>query len=74
MEPGTENGKVGLTMTIPEVAETFGISRTQAYELASQNELPVPVIRIGRQLRVSRALVDDLLSRTHPQEDNRDTA
>ena len=50
-----------LTMTIPEVAGALGISRGLAYELAKRGELPVPVIRCGRRLLVSREKVNDLL-------------
>lgn len=54
-------------MTIKEVAETFGLSLNHAYELAQADDLPVPVIRVGRQLRFSRRVVEDLLSRTHQE-------
>ena len=43
-----------LTLTIPEVAELLGISRNSAYALASENGLPVAVIRLGRRLVVSK--------------------
>ena len=33
---------------VPEVAELMGISRALAYRLAAANELPVPVLRLGR--------------------------
>ena len=52
-----------LTMTIPEVAKTLGISRGLAYELAGRDKLPVKVIRLGdRRMVVSRRELEDLLS------------
>ena len=49
------------TLTIEEVAARLGIART-AFALAKRNALPVPVIRLGRRLVVSRELVDRLLA------------
>lgn len=43
-----------LTLTIPEVADRLGISKNSAYELARQDQLPVPVIRLGRRIVVAR--------------------
>jgi excisionase family DNA binding protein len=43
-----------LTLTIPQVAALLGISRNTAYELAARNELPVPVLRLGRRVLVPR--------------------
>ncbi len=51
-----------LTMTIPEVARALGISRNLAYELAKRDELPVPVIKLGRRMVLSRRAVELLLS------------
>ena len=39
-------------LDIPTVAALLGISRTSAYQLAAADHLPVPVIRVGRSLRV----------------------
>jgi len=50
------------TATIEEVAATFGIARSTAYDLARRDALPVPVIRLGRRLMVSRSALDCLLS------------
>ena len=50
-----------LTMTIPEVARALGISRGLAYELAKRDELPVPVIKLGRRMVLSRKAVETLL-------------
>jgi len=43
-----------LTLTVSEVAKRLGISRNLAYELAARDELPVPVIRLGRRILVPR--------------------
>lgn len=47
--------------TEPNAAGALGIERTTAYELARRNEFPVPVIRVGRSLRVSAAMLLRLL-------------
>lgn len=52
------------TATIEEVADVFGIARSTAYMLAKENRLPVPVIRLGRRMVVSRAAVERLLAGT----------
>ncbi|MBI4219292.1 MAG: helix-turn-helix domain-containing protein [Chloroflexi bacterium] len=44
-------------MTLTELARVLGISRTSCYEYARRKELPVPVVRIGRRLLVSRVQV-----------------
>lgn len=49
-----------LVLTIPEFAELAGLSRCGAYELARRGELPVPVIKLGRKLAVSRKAVERL--------------
>jgi excisionase family DNA binding protein len=41
------------TMTIPEVAELLGISRSAAYRAVARGE--IPTIRIGRRLLVPTA-------------------
>ncbi len=50
-----------LTMSIPEVARVLGISRGLAYELARRDALPVPVIKLGRRMVLSRKAVEALL-------------
>jgi hypothetical protein len=47
--------------TEANAAGVVGIERTSAYGLARRGEFPVPVIRVGRQLRVSVAALLDLL-------------
>jgi predicted DNA-binding transcriptional regulator AlpA len=55
-----ENEK--LTITIPEFAKVFSISRGLAYDLARRNALPVPVIKLGKRMVLSRKAVEGLLS------------
>jgi hypothetical protein len=46
-----------VTVDIPTAGRAWGIGRDQAYQLAREGRFPVPVLRIGRCLRVSRAAV-----------------
>ena len=50
-----------LTLNIDDVAPLLGINRSTAYELIRRKEFPLPVIRLGRRLVISRQAVDDLL-------------
>ena len=50
------------TMTIEEVAAIFGLARSTAYDLAKLDKLPVPTIRAGKRIFVSRALVERVLA------------
>jgi len=48
----------GLTVTVPEAAEMFGISRALAYKLANEGEIGgVPVIRMRKRFVLSRSKV-----------------
>lgn len=58
MEP---NQTERATMTIEEVAATFGLARSTAYDLAKTDCLPIPTIRAGKRVFVSRALVERVL-------------
>ena len=46
-----------VTVDIPTAGRAWGMGRDQAYQLAREGRFPVPVLRIGRCLRVSRAAV-----------------
>ena len=50
------------TLTIGEVATLLGLARSTAYDLAKTNRLPVPVIRAGKRVFVSWALVERVLA------------
>ena len=50
-----------MTLSIPEVAETLGISRNLAYELAARGELP-GLIRLGvKRVVCSKLAIGKLL-------------
>ncbi|MGC4192907.1 MAG: helix-turn-helix domain-containing protein [Thermomicrobiales bacterium] len=50
-----------LTLNIEDVARLLGINRSTAYDLARRDSLPVPVIRLGRRMVVSRRAMETLL-------------
>ena len=49
------------TYSIEEVAQLLGLSRNSAYVAAREGRLPVPVIKIGKRMMVSRAALDRFL-------------
>lgn len=51
----------GPTMSVPDFAKIFGISRDSAYRLAVRDELGVRVLRLGRRMRIPTADVRRLL-------------
>jgi hypothetical protein len=55
----------------PTLGDAFGIGRTATYQLAREEALPIPVIRVGRQLRAKRS---DLLNFLGIREENGDGA
>lgn len=50
-----------VTVDVQTAGRAFGIGRDQAYRLAREGQFPVPVLRLGRYLRVTRAAVLDAL-------------
>jgi len=50
------------TYTLPEACARLGYPRSTGYDLARRGDFPVPVIKAGRSLRVSKILVDRLLN------------
>ena len=50
------------TVNMPTVFRALGISRPVGYELAKRNELPVPIIRFGNRMVVSKRALEDLLN------------
>lgn len=55
----SDNGR--LVMTIAEFSEAAGISKNLAYSLARADRLPVPVIKLGKRIVLSRRAVLALL-------------
>lgn len=49
-----------LTMSVPEAGRRIGIGRDAAYQAVRNGE--IPVIRIGRLLRVPRIALEKMLS------------
>lgn len=49
------------TYSIEEAAAALGVGRSTAYDAIKRGEFPVPVIRVGARLVVSRAALDALL-------------
>ncbi len=56
-----------LTMSIPEFAVACKISRGLAYDLARRDALPVPVIKLGRRMVLSRKAVEAVLEAGKPK-------
>lgn len=50
------------TLNIETAGKMLGISRAVAYDLARRDKLPVPVIRLGRRMVVSKRALEELLS------------
>lgn len=46
---------------MPQAAEALGIHRTTAYKLVKDGEFPVPVIRVGKQMKVATEQIDHFL-------------
>ncbi|HZO66567.1 MAG TPA: hypothetical protein VFB74_16325 [Kribbellaceae bacterium] len=45
------------TVDVPTAGRAFGVGRDESYRLAREGSFPVPVLRLGRYLRVTRAAV-----------------
>jgi len=50
------------TLNIEAAGKMLGISRAVAYELARRDELPVPVIRLGRRMVVSQRALEEVIN------------
>lgn len=46
-----------VTVDILTAARAWGLGRDQAYRMARENTFPVPVLRLGRYLRVTRCSI-----------------
>jgi hypothetical protein len=49
------------TVDVPTAGRAFGVGRDESYRLAREGRFPVPVLRLGRFLRVTRSAVLDVL-------------
>ena len=49
-----------LTVTVEEAGRIIGVSRGSAYEAVKRGE--IPVIRIGKKIRVPKAALERLLN------------
>jgi predicted DNA-binding transcriptional regulator AlpA len=49
------------TVNIEAAGKMLGVSRAVAYDLARRDMLPVPVIRLGRRMVVSKRAIEALL-------------
>jgi hypothetical protein len=50
------------TVTLPEVANIFGMPPSTIYDLAKRGLLPLPTIRFGRRIVVPRIATGQLLA------------
>lgn len=50
-----------VTVDVLTAGRAFGLGRDQAYRLAREGAFPVPILRMGRSLRVSSAALMRLL-------------
>lgn len=55
-----------VTVDVPTAGRAFGVGRDEAYRLAREGRFPVPVLHLGRYLRVTRAAVLNALGITDP--------
>ena len=55
-----------VTMTLAEAAEVLGIHRTTAWSLHKRGEFPVPVLKIGSNLRVVKAHLQQFMETGEP--------
>lgn len=46
-----------VTVDVPTAGRAFGVGRDESYRLAREGHFPVPVLHLGRYLRVTRAAV-----------------
>ncbi len=58
------------TVNMPTAFKMLGISRPVGYELARRNALPVPVIRMGNRMVVSKRALEAVLNATKPNDGN----
>ncbi len=68
--PSTEDVRAWpVTVDVPTAGRAFGVGRTEAYRMVREGRFPVPVLRIGRYLRVARAGVLAAIQTRAPDEE-----
>ena len=55
------------TLSVPEAGKILGVSRNTAYQAVKTGQLPV--LRIGRKIRVPKALLNRMLTRMLEKEE-----
>lgn len=66
MENTSEHAPQRLLLRIPEVMTMLGLGRTKIYQLIATGELPV--VRVGRAVRISRAALDKWVEERQQQD------
>jgi hypothetical protein len=61
-------------LTLHELGQRLRLGKTLLYELANRDELPIPVLRVGRQFRFSRHAYVELCRRQHDRHRDSDAA
>lgn len=56
------------TIDVETAGAAFGVGRSTARKMAKEGTFPVPVIRVGKRVRVSTAAVYEVLSLPIPAE------
>jgi excisionase family DNA binding protein len=49
------------TVSLAEAAMVLGVHRSTAWELYRRDEFPIPVLRVGRRLRISKVQLERYL-------------
>ena len=66
--------KLPASLSLIEAAALLGIGRTHAYNLEATGEFPVPVLHLGRVIRVPTAPLLELLGLPTPAPEPRESA
>jgi excisionase family DNA binding protein len=51
-----------ILMSVVEAAAMLGIAPRTAYDLIHRDEFPVPVLKVGRRMKVSRTMLERFAS------------
>lgn len=58
---GVDPTKLGPMLDLPTAAALLGIGRTISYTLVREGRFPVPVVRVGKLIRIPTAPLLELL-------------